>query len=83
MPRQLSARIDSFPLAKAFNISRGAKTAADVVTCTITENGKQGRGECVPYKRYGETVEGVLKAIEAYAGAIAGMAQPGKTCSQR
>jgi L-alanine-DL-glutamate epimerase-like enolase superfamily enzyme len=71
MPRQLNARIDSFPLAKAFNISRGAKTAADVVTCTISENGKQGRGECVPYKRYGETVEGVLEAIEAYSGAIA------------
>jgi L-alanine-DL-glutamate epimerase-like enolase superfamily enzyme len=71
MPRQLSAKIDSFPLAKAFNISRGAKTAADVVTCTITDSGKQGRGECVPYKRYGETVEGVLEAIQAYAGAIA------------
>lgn len=71
MPRLLTAQIDSFPLAKAFNISRGAKTAADVVTCTISENGKQGRGECVPYKRYGETVEGVLEAIEAYAAAIA------------
>ncbi|MEQ8307298.1 MAG: dipeptide epimerase [Hoeflea sp.] len=70
MPRQLSAMIESFPLTRAFNISRGAKTTADVVTCTITENGMTGRGECVPYKRYGETVEGVLKAIEAYAGAI-------------
>lgn len=71
MPRQLSATIDSFPLTRAFNISRGAKTAADVVTCTIRENGVAGRGECVPYKRYGETVEGVLAAVEAYAGAVA------------
>ncbi|MCY0147301.1 dipeptide epimerase [Hoeflea sp. G2-23] len=71
MPRQLTATIDSFPLARAFTISRGAKTAADVVTCTITENGAVGRGECVPYKRYGETVEGVHEAINAYAGAIA------------
>ncbi|WP_322988217.1 N-acetyl-D-Glu racemase DgcA [Hoeflea sp.] len=71
MPRQLTATIDSFPLTRAFNISRGAKTAADVVTCTITENGAVGRGECVPYNRYGETVEGVLEAINAYAGAIA------------
>ncbi|MEP3436922.1 MAG: N-acetyl-D-Glu racemase DgcA [Hoeflea sp.] len=70
MPRQLIARIDSFPLARAFTISRGAKTAADVVTCTITQNGVSGHGECVPYKRYGETVEGVLKDIEAFAGAI-------------
>ncbi len=74
MPRHLSARIDSFPLKRAFTISRGAKTAADVVTCTITENGVSGRGECVPYTRYGETVEGVLHAIESLASAIsAGM----------
>ena len=71
MPRQLEARIDSFPLTRAFNISRGAKTAADVVTCTITHDGARGQGECVPYKRYGETVEGVLKDIEAFAKAIA------------
>jgi len=70
MPRHLSVKIDSFPLKRAFNISRGAKTAADVVTCTITDNGVSGRGECVPYKRYGETVEGVLEAIEALAGPI-------------
>jgi len=70
MPRHLSVKIDSFPLKRAFNISRGAKTAADVVTCAITDNGVSGWGECVPYKRYGETVEGVLEAIEALAGPI-------------
>jgi len=76
MPRHLAAKIDSFPLQRAFNISRGAKTSADVVTCTISENGVSGHGECVPYKRYGETVEGVLEAIEALAGAIsAGMSR--------
>lgn len=71
MPRQLHVKIDSFPLTKAFNISRGSKTAADVVTCTIIENGKSGRGECVPYPRYGETVEGVLEAIQSFHDAIA------------
>ena len=71
MPRLLQAQIDSFPLTRSFNISRGAKTAADVVTCIITEDGVKGHGECVPYARYGETVEGVLAAIEAYADAIA------------
>lgn len=71
MPRQLHVKIDSFPLTKAFNISRGAKTTADVVTCTITENGKSGHGECVPYTRYGETVEGVLEAIQSFHDAIA------------
>ncbi|MDF1607418.1 dipeptide epimerase [Hoeflea sp. YIM 152468] len=71
MPRQLHVTIDSFPLTKAFNISRGAKTAADVVTCTITEDGKSGRGECVPYPRYGETVEGVRDTIQSFHDAIA------------
>jgi len=71
MPRLLHVQIDSFPLTRAFTISRGAKTAAEVVTCAITDNGVRGHGECVPYARYGETVEGVMSAIEAYAKAIA------------
>lgn len=71
MPRQLQAAIESFPLTRVFTISRGAKTSAEVVTCTISENGVSGHGECVPYKRYGETVEGVHAAIEAMAGAVA------------
>ncbi|MDZ7601735.1 MAG: N-acetyl-D-Glu racemase DgcA [Hoeflea sp.] len=71
MSRHLQARIESYPLTRAFNISRGAKTAADVVTCIINSNGVIGRGECVPYTRYGETVDGVLKDIEAFADAIA------------
>ncbi|MDP2733080.1 MAG: dipeptide epimerase [Hoeflea sp.] len=71
MPRLLHVQIDSFPLTRAFTISRGAKTAAEVVTCAITDNGMRGHGECVPYARYGETVEGVMSAIEAYAKAIA------------
>lgn len=71
MPRKLDATIESFPLTRAFNISRGAKSTADVITCTIADNGTVGRGECVPYKRYGETVEDVLGLIGAYGDAIA------------
>jgi len=71
MPRQLHAKIDSFPLTRAFTISRGAKTSAEVVTCTIIDNGVSGHGECVPYARYGETVEGVMEAIQAFNDAIA------------
>jgi L-alanine-DL-glutamate epimerase-like enolase superfamily enzyme len=58
---------DRFALARAFVISRGAKTAAEVVTCTITAEGVTGRGECVPYARYGETVEGVVEALTGMA----------------
>jgi len=70
MSRHLEATTESFPIAGKFTISRGSKTEADVVTCMIHENGRSGRGECVPYKRYGETVEGVIADIRSIAEAI-------------
>ena len=70
MHRALSARHDRFPLSRPFRISRGVRTAADVVTVTVCENGVEGRGEGVPYPRYGESVESVLALIEAVREAI-------------
>jgi L-alanine-DL-glutamate epimerase-like enolase superfamily enzyme len=64
MYRTLSAQHDRFPLKAPFRIARGVKTAADVVTVTISEAGITGRGEAVPYPRYGESVESALAAIE-------------------
>jgi L-Ala-D/L-Glu epimerase len=64
MPRILHAQHDRFPLIRPFRIARGTKTAADVVTVTIGEGDLVGRGEGVPYPRYGETIEGALAAIE-------------------
>ena len=63
--RNLTISVDRFPIAGAFTIARGSRTEAVVVTATISENGAVGHGECVPYPRYGETVEGVAAAIEA------------------
>ena len=57
--------IEAFPLAEVFTISRGSRTEARVVTVTVTRDGQVGRGECVPYARYGETVESVAAQIEA------------------
>lgn len=54
---------DVFPLAKAFTISRGSKTEAIVVRVEIEQDGFVGQGECVPYARYGETVESVIAEI--------------------
>jgi len=51
-------------------ISRGAKTEAHVVVAEIVDGPHRGRGEAVPYARYGETVEGVLAQIEGARGAI-------------
>ncbi|MER9963139.1 dipeptide epimerase [Mesorhizobium sp. M0045] len=71
MARVISVEAERFPIAGTFTISRGSKTEAEVISCAITENGRTGRGECVPYKRYGETVEGVRGAIEAMRSEIA------------
>jgi L-Ala-D/L-Glu epimerase len=64
MARRLTIRRESFAIAGTFTISRGSKTAAEVVLVEIEEGGKRGRGECVPYARYGESIEGVIAAIE-------------------
>ena len=59
----LAARAEAWPLAEAFVISRGAKTQAEVVVAEIADGPHRGRGECVPYARYGESVESVLAQI--------------------
>ena len=68
----LSVRVESWPIAGAFTISRGAKTEARVVVAELSDGRHRGRGECVPYARYGESVEGVAAAIEAMREALAG-----------
>ena len=65
MMRKVSFCSRSFPLKKAFRISRGAKKSAEVVTVELFERGLKGRGEAVPYARYGESVESVLEQIDA------------------
>ncbi|TAX76838.1 dipeptide epimerase [Rhizobium ruizarguesonis] len=65
MPRTLDIQMNSFPIAGTFTISRGAKTEAEVITCTLVEEGAHGLGECVPYRRYGETMQSVFAQIEA------------------
>jgi L-alanine-DL-glutamate epimerase-like enolase superfamily enzyme len=62
---KLAGRIERWPIAGSFTISRGAKTEAVVVVAEISQGGHTGRGECVPYARYGETPEAALAAILA------------------
>jgi L-alanine-DL-glutamate epimerase-like enolase superfamily enzyme len=54
---------DTFPLAEVFTISRGSRTEAHVLTVTVEQEGVHGRGECVPYARYGESLDSVAAAI--------------------
>ncbi len=69
---RLNVRRDSWPLAKPFTISRGSKTVAEVVVAEISDGALRGRGEGVPYARYGETIDGVVAALTAMSEAVAG-----------
>ena len=62
--RKLDVRIERWPIAGAFTISRGAKTEAVTVVAEVTRDGHTGRGECVPYPRYGETPEATLATLK-------------------
>jgi L-alanine-DL-glutamate epimerase-like enolase superfamily enzyme len=62
--RRLEIAHETWPIAGTFTISRGSRTAIEVVVATLSEDGVQGRGECVPYPRYNETVNGVMAALE-------------------
>ena len=74
---KLTAKHESFPIAGTFTISRGSKTTVEVVVVELTENGVTGRGECVPYARYGESIASVMAQIQDMEGALGqGMGQP-------
>src|SRR5271156_6597344 len=75
-PKLQYVRRENYPIRGGFTISRGSKREAAVVVAVISATTADGRkirglGECVPYARYGETVDQVVAAIEAQAPAIA------------
>jgi L-alanine-DL-glutamate epimerase-like enolase superfamily enzyme len=67
---RLTVTPESFPLARAFTISRGSRTEAKVLTVTVEDEGHIGRGECVPYARYGETLDSVTAQVAALPAAF-------------
>jgi L-alanine-DL-glutamate epimerase-like enolase superfamily enzyme len=71
LPLSLTVRTESWPIAGGFSISRGAKTEAHVVVAQLNDGRHRGRGECVPYARYDETIAGVLKALGSMSGPLA------------
>ena len=62
---ELSLAAESWPISVIFALSRGSKAEAEVIVATIRDGEYEGRGECVPYKRYGETIESVKAQIES------------------
>jgi L-alanine-DL-glutamate epimerase-like enolase superfamily enzyme len=67
---KLVARIEHWPIAGSFTISRGAKTEAVTVVAEVSRGGHTGRGECVPYARYGETPEATSAALLSMLGPL-------------
>ncbi len=67
-PLKIETTVETWPIAGEFVIARGAKREATVVVAHVSDGSASGRGECVPYARYGETVESVVAAIRAHAG---------------
>jgi L-Ala-D/L-Glu epimerase / N-acetyl-D-glutamate racemase len=61
----LIGKIERWPIEGHFTISRGAKTEAVTVVAEVRQGFVRGRGECVPYSRYGETPEATLEALLA------------------
>ena len=65
MTLRITARAETWPIAGSFVISRGSRTEVTVVVAEVSDGTSTGRAECVPYARYGETIESVLATIEA------------------
>src|ERR1043166_2846463 len=71
MPLALTVRTERWPVAGSFAIARGSRTESVVVVAELSDGTYTGRGECVPYRRYGETEEKVMAAIEGQRDAVA------------
>jgi len=67
MTLTLALAAERWPIAGSFAISRGAKTEAAVVVAELGDGKARGRGECVPYGRYGESLDSVLAQLRAMA----------------
>jgi L-alanine-DL-glutamate epimerase-like enolase superfamily enzyme len=68
--RDFDIAVEHWPIAGEFTISRGSRTQATVVVARITSDGASGMGECVPYARYGESVESVVAQMQSIANDI-------------
>lgn len=67
---RLTLRAETFPIAGTFTIARGSKTEAHVIYVEVEDDGHVGRGESVPYARYGESIEASLGELEAVRGQV-------------
>ncbi|MCW8903049.1 N-acetyl-D-Glu racemase DgcA [Sedimenticola sp.] len=67
----LGVKREAWPIRGSFRISRGSKTRVEVVTVELRAGEHRGRGECVPYARYGESCDSVMEQIGGLQGDLA------------
>ncbi len=67
---ELKLERQSWPMRGVFTISRGSRTEQEVLLVELNDGQHRGRGECVPYKRYGESFESVTAEIESLRGSL-------------
>lgn len=67
-----SARVEEWPLAEPFVISRSSRVVATVVALEITDGEHVGRGECQPNARYDEDPAAVAALLDGALAAEAG-----------
>jgi L-alanine-DL-glutamate epimerase-like enolase superfamily enzyme len=69
-PQRLTVTRRAWPLARPLMTADGIKTAVDIVVAEISDGDSRGRGEGVPLRRYGESIDSVVAALEAMKGAV-------------
>ena len=69
-PQRLTVTRRAWPLARPFVTAHGVKTTVDVVVAEISDVESRGRGEGVPLRRYGESIDSVVAALDAMKGAV-------------
>jgi len=72
VPITLSIHRERFAIDGVFTIARGSRTQAEVLSVTLQADGATGRGECLPYARYGETLDSVAAQIDRLRPALLG-----------
>jgi L-alanine-DL-glutamate epimerase-like enolase superfamily enzyme len=69
-PQRLTVTRRAWALARPFTTAHGVMTSVDVVVAEISDVESRGRGEGVPLRRFGESIDSVVAALEAVKGAI-------------
>jgi len=69
-PQRLTVTRRAWPLARPITTAHGTQTTVDIVVAEISDTDSRGRGEGVPLRRYGESIDSVAAQLEAMKGAI-------------